>query len=512
VSVGQAFTSWRTLSVSLLSFSSGLPLALVWIAIPDWMRSSGVDIRVVGAFTLAQAPWTFKFLWSPFMDRFTPPFLGRRRGWAAVAQVALLVLTLALAGVGHHPDAPWVVLSLALAIAFASATQDIAVDAYAVDVLRKEEQGVAVGARIAMYRVAMVVAGGLSITAAGMFSWPAVCAGLAALYLPMLAVTWKAPEPERKLPAPVTLREAVWLPFLGFLSRHRALEILAFVFFYKLSDNLAQSLLRPFLVDMGYSSFDRGLVLSTVGVAGTILGTLLGGALTNVLGLGRSLWIFGLLQIFSNLGYIFVANSEVNRPLMYGAMSFETLTTGLGMGAFSVLLLRMTQKRFSATQYALFSSLFGLPRILAGPVTGFAVHAAGWTWFFWFTMAAGIPGLLLLARFVPPNVREPRFTVELVEPRPPLSPAGLTLRGILGGIAGLAAASLCAAVLSAIELMKQNPGNGFPLPASWWALLQPDTVGDWLRLAGIVAFALVCCLFTAAVVAARRNPLIVEES
>src|SRR5262245_18681359 len=160
-------TSWRTASVSLLSFSSGLPLGIVVLAIPDWLRSIDVDIRLIGLLGLTQAPWSFKLLWSPLMDRFAPPLLGRRRGWAALAQVALLVLTLCLAGVGGHPDTPWVVAALALAIAFASATQDIAVDAYAVEVLRPDEQGVAVGARTALYRAAMFVAGGLSISLAG---------------------------------------------------------------------------------------------------------------------------------------------------------------------------------------------------------------------------------------------------------------------------------------------------------------------------------------------------------
>ena len=182
----KAAKSRRTLFVSLLSFSSGMPLGLVWFAIPDWMRDIGVDIRVVGLITLAQAPWTFKFFWSPLMDRYVPPFLGRRRGWTVIAQVALFVLTLMLAGVGDHPDSLWVVGALALAIAFASATQDIAIDAYAVDVLRPDEQGVAVGARIAVYRAAMFVAGGLSITLAAAYSWSLVNIGLALAYLPML--------------------------------------------------------------------------------------------------------------------------------------------------------------------------------------------------------------------------------------------------------------------------------------------------------------------------------------
>ncbi len=408
-SIAHAMTSWRTASVSLLSFSSGLPLGLVLIAIPDWMRTSGVDIRVIGLITLAQMPWSFKVLWSPLMDRYVPPWLGRRQGWMAVAQVALFAVTLGLVGVGQHPDAPWVVGALALAIALASATQDLAIDAYAVDVLRPEEQGVAVGARTAVYRAAMYVSGGLSITLAGWYSWPLVNAGLALLYLPMLAITVKAPEPEERLPLPSSLWEAVWSPLLHVLHRHRALEILAFVCCYKLADNLAGALLRPFLIDMGYSGFDRGVALATVGLAATLTGTFVGGTLTTVVGLGRALWFFGFLQIFSNFGYILLAGSGPNRPLMYGAMAFENLTQGMGTGAFSVLLLRLTAKQFSVTQYALFSSLFPLPRILSGPVSGFLVASFGWNVFFWMTIAAGVPGLLLLQRFVPFGTKEPDF-------------------------------------------------------------------------------------------------------
>ena len=368
--------SWRTAAVVLLSFSSGLPLGLVWYSIPDWMRDIGVDIRIVGLFTLAQAPWAFKVVWSPFMDRYVPPFWGRRRGWMAVTQIVLAVLGLLLAGVGRQPDAIWVVGALALAIALASASQDIAYDAYVVEVLRKEEQGAAIGAKIAAYRAALLVSGGAAITLAGRFGWPAVNVLLALAYIPMLLLTWKAPEPETHAPAPRSLREAVWHPFLGFLARHRALEILAFVLLYKFADQLAQALTRPFLIDMGYNADQRGIALATIGVVATISGAFLGGWVTTLAGLGHSLWIFGLLQIFSNIGYFLLARvGGPNVPLMYAATSFELLTSGLGTGAFSVLLLRLTQKRFSATQYALFSSLFALPRVLAGPISGLAVDA-----------------------------------------------------------------------------------------------------------------------------------------
>ncbi|HLF55558.1 MAG TPA: MFS transporter, partial [Thermoanaerobaculia bacterium] len=411
----------RVWAVALLSFSSGLPLGLVWIAIPDWMRDIGIDIRVVGLFTLAQAPWSFKFVWSPLMDRYRLPFWGRRRGWIVLAQVALLITGLALAGVGDRPETPWIVLAFTLAVALAAATQDIAIDAYAVDVLRKEEHGVAVGLRTALYRAAMTLSGGLSIWAASLYGWGAVNLVLSLVYLPLLFVAWRAPEPEHPTEEPRTLRDAIWLPFLECLSRHRAVEILVFVVLYKLADSLSQSLLRPFLNDMGYGEFDRGFVLGTAGVAITIFGTFAGGVACTRIGLGHALWIFGILQIFSNIGYVFITFWPGGRPIMYGAMAFELVTSGLGMGAFGVLLLRITERRFSATQYALFSSLFGLPRILAGPVTGLVVDAAGWRWFFWLTMAAGIPGLLLLQRFAPLGVREPQFGIETAPERRPMT-------------------------------------------------------------------------------------------
>ncbi len=505
VSLARALRSWRTASVALLSFSSGLPLGLVWYSIPDWMRSIGVDIRIVGLFTLAQAPWAFKVLWSPLMDRYVPPFWGRRRGWMAVTQIALGVTGLMFAGVGRHPDALWVVGALALAVALASASQDIAIDAYAVEVLREDEQGAAVGARIALYRAALVVSGGAAITAAGRLGWPTVNLLLGLIYLPVLLITWKAPEPEEHTQAPASLREAVWLPFLGFLARHRAIEILAFVFLYKFADQLTQALTRPFLIDMGYNADHRGIALATVGLVATIVGALAGGWVTTLIGLGHSLWVFGFLQIFSNLGYYFVSLAAGPvLPLMYSAAGFELLTGGLGTGAFSVLLLRMTQKRFSATQYALFSSLFALPRLLAGPIAGVAVDAMGWSNFFLSTLAVGIPGMVMLARFVPLGVREPAFSVEEVAPRPALGGAQIALRGAMGGVVVGAAGFILDAALFAVKTMRETKG-----PFDLWSALQrlahPASITDWLELVGVAAFAVISGLFVAALTAARRG-------
>jgi PAT family beta-lactamase induction signal transducer AmpG len=504
-SILQSMTSWRTAAVALLSFSSGLPFGLVLIAIPDWMRNIGVDIRVVGLITLAQAPWTFKILWSPFMDRYTMPWLGRRRGWALLAQVGLLAFTLGLVGLGDHPDTPWVVGALALAIAFASATQDIAIDAYAVDVLRPEEQGVAVGARTALYRAAMYVSGGVSITLAAQYSWPLVNLCLALLYVPMAWITWKAPEPEDRTPSPKSLREAIWYPFLGVFQRSRALEILAFVACYKLADNLAAALLRPFLIDLGYSAFDRGVALATVGLAASLTGTFLGGMLTTFLGLGHSLWFFGGLQIFSNVGYILLADSDLNRPLMYGALGFESLTQGMGTGAFAVLLLRLTQKRFSATQYALFSSLFGLPRLLSGPVSGFLVDAVGWKMFFWITIVAGVPGMLLLHRFAPFGVRELPFSWEKAATREPFSSAALLVRGLLGALGGVIIGASTLAVLAGLRGMRTRAAGEFQFIAPLLEIVQPAGIGAWMQFLGLAIFGMAVGLVTAALSAVRRG-------
>jgi PAT family beta-lactamase induction signal transducer AmpG len=494
---------WRLVSVVLLSFSSGLPLGLVWLAIPAWMARAGVDIKVIGLFTLAQAPWSFKLLWSPSMDRFRPPFLGRKRGWIVLAQVALLATTLGLAGVAGHPESVWVIAAFALAIAFSSATQDIAIDGYAVEVLRREEHGIATGARTMAYRVAMLVAGGVSITLAASTSWAFVLTLLALLYVPMMLVAATAPEPEALPSAPRTLRDAVWGPFVGFLRQHRALEILAFVVLYKLAENLTMSLTRPFLVQTGFDDVDVGVATATIGQGAMIAGTLAGGILTDRIGLGRALWIFGFAQLVANLGYALVAQVGVNRPVMYGAQAFEYVTSGLAGGALGVLLLRLTQKRFSATQYALLSSLFTLPRILAGPVAGVLADTMGWRNFFLTTPFFGIPGMVMLARFVPWGVREVVFEVRAPAQGKPLSRGDLVARGLVGalcaGLVGLGGVGLVGG------LRGLRAHRGFAALPAVEAVLHPSGVGDWTTAAGILVLVVLSGLATAATVAARRG-------
>ena len=323
----------------------------------------------------------------------------------------------------------------------------------------------------------------------------------------MVILSWKAPEPEEQTHAPRTLRDAVWLPFLGFLARRRALEILAFVLLYKFADQLTTSLTRPFLIDMGYTAYHRGVALATVGMVATIAGAFIGGWATTLMGLGHSLWVFGILQTVASIGYYLVSRAGgPNLPLMYAATSFELFTAGLGTGAFSVLLLRITQKRFSATQYALFSSLFALPRLLAGPITGFVVDAIGWSAFFLSTIAMGIPGLVMLARFVPIGVREPEFTVdrEETERKAPLTASALAVRGVMGGILLGLFAFVLAALLAALKTMRETK-MPLDLGAALWQVAHPLQMTDWVQLAGILVFALIGGLFVAAASAAPRS-------
>ena len=497
------FNNWRLGAVALQSFASGLPLGLVWIAIPTWMRQAGVDLKVVGLFTLAQAPWSFKFLWSPLMDRYPLPFLGRKRSWILVSQVALLGLGLWLGFASTVPPAVGIIGALTLAIGLAAATQDIAIDAYTVEVLRREEQGAAVGARTAIYRGAMFLSGGLAITLAATYSWRAVNIGLALCFVPMLLVTIFSPEPESLPTPPRTLKDAVWGPFLGFLGQHRALEILAFVILYKLSDNLTQALTRPFLVDMGFSAVDIGVVTGTIGLVATLIGTFLGGLLTNWLGLGRALWLFGFFQIFSNLGYAAVAQAGANRPLMYAATAFELGSTGLGSGAFGVLLLRMTQKRFSATQFALFSSLFAVSRILAGPPAGVLADTIGWRNFFLLTLPTGIPGMLMLARFVPWGVREPEFEVAEPHTGQPLSRPGLVARALAWGAGAWVAGVALVATLWGLRSVKAH--FGFRFLDHVREVLQPASLGARFTFFGLIVVAGSAALMAAATLVARRG-------
>jgi PAT family beta-lactamase induction signal transducer AmpG len=522
-SLRAAAGSWRIGAVVLQSFSSGLPLGLVWIALPAWLKYRGVDIKTIGLFTLAQAPWTFKFLWAPLMDRYRLPFLGRKRSWMLFFQVLLIAGLCGLAREARNPAVP-VVAALAIFIAFASASQDIAIDGYAVEVLEKDELGVAVGGRVALYRVAMLAAGALAITVGQKFGWPAVFLGLALLYVPLAGVVIASPEPPAQIRPPTTLKAAVFDPFVSLFRKPRAAEIIAFILLYKLGDNMATALIRPFLIEKCFSPADVGLATATIGLICIVAGTIFGAALTRQIGIGRALWVFGLLQAVACVGYIAVdmvsrgigpcagpisgvggAQPFSHRILMYAATALETGCQGMATGALDVFLIRLTQKRFSATQYALFASIFAMGRTLAGAPAGVLVDALGWTPFFIATIAASVPGLVMLWRFVPLHVREPDFEIEEVHPKGPVSRgalAGLTVAAI---VVGFATAALLSALLDASKAMRGVHRVAFDLEKPLLRLVSPSTPAQWLALAGPVLVALLFGVAAAGLIAARRG-------
>ena len=519
-SLEAALTSRRIGAVALQSFASGLPLGLIWIALPAWLTYRGVDIKAVGLFSLAQAPWTFKFLWAPLMDRYSPGFLGRKRSWMVVSQVFLMV---GIGSFAFQASAPrvGVVAAIALFVAFWSASQDIAIDGYAVEVLEKREQGAAVGARVALYRAATLLSGAVAITLGERLGWGAVFVGLALLSLPLLGVVVWSPEPPPVSRAPRTLREAVFEPLVGILRKSRALEIVAFLLLYKFGENLATALTRPFLIQKCFSPEDVGLATATIGLVAIIAGTFFGGWMSERLGLGRALWIFGLIQAVGFLGYVGVDQMTPgvpcvagpgalvqpfgNRLAMYGAVGVENVCQGMATGAFGVLLLRLTQKQFSATQYALFSSIFALGRTLAGPPAGFLVDAIGWTPFFLVSVFASIPGLVLLQRFVPFRVREPDLEVEEERERRPLTRGQLLLRSGTAGAAGFLAGAATSALLAALKALRARPGSSLGFFSELARLLSPLTTSDWLRLAGPVVLGGVTALAAAAFLGAQRG-------
>lgn len=485
-----ALSSWRLGAVSLFSLSSGLPLGLVTVAIPAWMAMAGVDIRTVGLLTAAQAPYAFKFLWAPAIDRLNLPRIPGKRGWIFAFQIALAALTFVLAAEAASPDVG-LVAALALLIAFASASQDIAIDAYAVEILRPEEQGAAVGFRSAVYRAAMWLSGAIAISVGPHLGWRWTIAALALIYLLLLPATLTSPAPERPARPPQSFGEAVWAPLLGFWMKPRALEIVAFVLLYKLADNLAVALVRPFLVQVGFAPIDVGVASGTVGLIATLAGTCLGGLFTGWLGVGRALWAFGLLQAFGNGGYALLAEVGASRPLLYAATAIDSGASGLGTGAFMVLLLRLTSKRFSATQYALLSSLFAVGRTVAGPIAGVLADALGWRDFFLITIAFSAPGLLMLQRFVPWRTRDLPAAIEgdacalpAIEWRA-LKKRALVAPLLAGSLAGFAAATSLLMALAALKAHRL--GGGFS-PAAWLSdFLWPTSPSQAIDLLGALA-------------------------
>lgn len=384
----------------IMGFASGLPLLLTISVLQAWMKEEGVNLSVIGLMTLVGLPYTLKFLWAPLLDRFTLPFLGRRRGWLLVAQVALVVSIVGL-GFANPSNNPWVIAFAAFLVTFFSASQDIVVDAYRREDLADEELGLGSSLYVNGYRVGMLLASGGGLILADYTSFRIVYLTMAACMSVGIVTTLLTPEPKVKEGAPKTLKEAVIEPFREYFSRQGALWILAFILFYKIGDTMASAMTIPFYLDIGFSKTEIGTVVKLFGFWATILGALGGGIFILRYGIYRSLWIFGFLQAISTAGFSALAYIGHDIPALGAVVAFENFSSGLGTSAFVAFMASLTNKKFTATQYALLSSLMGIPRVFASAPTGFMAESLGWISFFIFCAFIAIPGMLLLLKFTP---------------------------------------------------------------------------------------------------------------
>ncbi len=401
-SVWQVLLNKRMLICIFTGFSSGLPLYILISLLPAWLRSEGVNLKAIGLFALINLPFTWKFLWAPLFDRYIPP-LGRRRGWLLISQT-LLLISIPVFGVFNPKLDIWTIAYLASVVAFFSASQDIVLDAYRRELLLDSELGLGNAVHVNAYKIAGLIPGSLSLILADYLPWHSVFIITALFMLPGLAMTIFVKEPALKSGAPKTLRAAVTEPFQEFISRHgwqSALLVLAFIFFYKLGDSMATALATPFYLDMGFSKTEIGLIAKNAGLWPSVIGGLLGGVWMVRLGINRALWVFGAVQMLAILGFAWLAVVGHNLFVLGVVIGVEAFGVGLGTAAFVAYIAHTTHPLYTATQFALFTSLAAVPRTFANAATGYLVEDLGWKNFFIFCFFAAIPGMLLLVKVAP---------------------------------------------------------------------------------------------------------------
>jgi PAT family beta-lactamase induction signal transducer AmpG len=395
----------KMLTCVFLGFSSGLPLFILVALVSAWLRRGGIDLATIGLFALVQLPYIWKFLWSPIMDRYSLPFLGRRRGWALVSQIGVLLCVGALGHFNPQESLP-VVVGIVSVLAFFGASQDIVIDAYRRELLADDELGTGTSFWINSYRVSQLVPGSLALILSDILPWSAVFWITASFMAVGIVTILVVKEVSDDTLAPATLREAVVEPFREFFQRdgiRQGLAILAFMFLYKLGDNMATALATPFYIDMGYSNTQIGTVAKFAGLWAGIAGGVLGGIVMLKVSINRALWLFGFVQVFTILPYIWLSQAGPTLAGLFVVVSGEYLGVGLGAIALTAYMARETSKAFTATQFALFSSFIAVPRTVANASTGFIVEAIGWTQFYVVCAIVAIPGMLLLFKVAPWN-------------------------------------------------------------------------------------------------------------
>ncbi len=384
-------------------FSSGMPLFVLYQLVPGWLRSEGVSLTEIGLFSLIGIPYVWKFIWSPLLDRYSLPVLGRRRSWMLATQV-LLLCSIACFGYINPSTDIWTVAYLAAAVAFFSASQDIVLDAYRRELLPDNELGLGNSIHVQAYRLSGLVPGSLAFILADHISWQSVFIIVAAFMLLGILLTLAVKEISDEKLAPKTLEQAVVLPFKDFINREglkSAGLILAFLFLYKLGDSMATALQTPFFIDMGFSKTEIGVVAKTASLIAMTVGLAVGGIVMIKLSINKALWLFGVVQIVSILGFAALAEIGHNTYALAFAMGFEYLGVGLGTAAFTAFIARATNPAFAATQFALFTALTALPRTFANATTGVIVEQIGWTNFYFLCTCLAVPGMLMLFKVAP---------------------------------------------------------------------------------------------------------------
>jgi PAT family beta-lactamase induction signal transducer AmpG len=395
----------RMLICIFTGFSSGLPLYILISLLPAWLKSEGVDLKAIGLFALIQLPFTWKFLWAPLFDRYALP-IGRRRGWLLVSQLGLL-LTLPVFGFFHPQLDIWTIAYFCVLVAFLSASQDVVLDAYRRELLPDHELGLGNAVHVNAYKIASLVPGSLSLVLADHMPWSSVFLITALFMLPGVAMTLLVSEPALKNNTPRNLRDAVVEPFKEFINRQglsSALTILAFIFLYKLGDSMATALATPFYLDLGFSKTEIGLVAKNAGLWPSVIGGMLGGIWMTRLGINRALWIFGVVQMLAVLGFAWLATVGHSLAWLAVVIGVEALGVGLGTAAFVAYIAHTTNPLYTATQFALFTSLAAVPRTFANAATGYLVEYFGWYQFFILCFFLAIPGMLLLTKVAPWSV------------------------------------------------------------------------------------------------------------
>ncbi|MFL9927601.1 AmpG family muropeptide MFS transporter [Herbaspirillum lusitanum] len=400
-----SYLNQRMLICVFLGFASGLPLFILLSLLQAWLAKSGLNVKTLGLFALVMFPYTWKFVWSPLMDRFHFGRMGRRRGWMFITQLGLFIGIGCMGMLDPLTQVPMIAFAASV-VAFLSASQDIAIDAYRREILLDSEMGLGNAIHVNAYKLSGMVPGALSLVLADLMPWQTVFWITAAFMLPGLLCTLLVKEPAVYGAPPKSLADAVILPFKEFINRggwSNALWVLGFIFLYKLGDSMATALATKFYIDLGFSMTQIGVISKTTSLWASVAGGIVGGVWMVRLGINRALWIFGVVQAVAILGFAWLAHMGADSLALALVIGFEAFGVGLGTAAFVAYIMRETDPRFTATQFALFTSLAAVPRTFVNSSVGYLVANMGWLNFFIICFVLALPGMLMLPRIAPWN-------------------------------------------------------------------------------------------------------------